>query len=112
MSYSQFCPIAKASEIIGEKWVIIILRELLVGTDTFTMLKNYIPQISPTLLSKRLVELEEDGIVKKIETGLKQPKYKYELTQAGRELGPIIFGLGEWGIKWTIGHLKKEDYDP
>ncbi len=112
MSYSQFCPIAKASEIIGEKWVIIILRELLVGTDTFSALKNYIPQISPTLLSKRLVELEDDGIVLKKETGLKQPKYKYLLTPAGQELGPIIFGLGEWGVKWTISHLKKEDYDP
>lgn len=112
MSYSQFCPISKASEIICEKWAIIILRELLVGIDTFNGLRNYIPLISPTLLSKRLSEFEDYGLLEKIETGVNKPKYRYQLTDAGKELGPIVMELGEWGNRWAVSNLKKQDYDP
>lgn len=112
MSYSQFCPIAKAAEVIGEKWSLVILRELAVGSDTFNTLRNYIPLITPAMLSKRLTEFEDAGIIEKLETGLAKPKYKYELTTAGRELTPILMQIGEWGNKWAVSKLNKLDYDP
>lgn len=112
MSYAQFCPIAKAAEVISEKWSIVILRELIVGTDTFSGLRNFIPLISPTLLSRRLVEFEDAGILKKVETGHAKPKYSYKLTPAGEELKPVIFSLGEWGNRWAVSNLNKKDYDP
>lgn len=112
MTYSQFCPIAKASEIICEKWALIVLRELFVGTDTFNGLRNYIPLISPSMLSKRLQEFEDNGILNKIETNLAKPKYRYQLTQAGKELGPVLLGIGDWGNRWAVSTLKEGDYDP
>lgn len=111
-SYAQFCPIAKAAEIIGEKWSLVILRELVVGTDTFSSLRNYIPLISPTLLSRRLIEFEDAGVIQKLETGLAKPKFRYVLTEAGKELAPILMQIGEWGNKWAVSRLNPKDYDP
>lgn len=110
--YGQFCPIAKAAEVVAEKWSIIIIREILAGSNTFNALRNGIPLISPTLLSKRLVELEHAQIIEKVKTGKKTPKYQYLPNAAASELGPILMQLGEWGNKWLLSKLEKEDYDP
>ncbi len=110
--YGQFCPIAKAAEIVAEKWSIIIIREVLSGSKTFNALRNGIPLISPTLLSKRLVELEDAQIIKKVETGKLKPKYHYLPDEAALDLGPILMKLGDWGNKWAVSKLQKEDYDP
>ncbi len=110
--YGQFCPVAKAAEVLSERWSMIIIRELLVGVTTFNDLKKGVPLISPTLLSERLRSLERLGMVIKKKTGLPKPKYSYNLTEAGGELGPIIMAIGEWGNKWLMSGLKKEDYDP
>lgn len=110
MKYSQFCPIAKASEIIGEKWTILIVRELLMGSTRFNGLQRGLGLISPTLLSKRLVMLEDQGLIyrKKIPG---QRSYEYLPTDSCKELLPILLSLGNWGMRWTQSNLTEADYD-
>ena len=111
MEYGQFCPIAKASEIIGEKWTILIIRELLMGATRFNELQRGLSLISPTILTKRLNFLVEDGLVikKKIPAQL---GYEYFPTQSCKELLPVIKLLGDWGMRWARNNMNDDDYDP
>lgn len=110
MEYGQFCPIAKASEIIGEKWTVLIIRELIMGSTRFNELQRGLSLISPTILTKRLTSLAEHGlIVRKKITG--QQGYEYHPTQSCKELLPTIKSLGEWGMRWARDHMTEEDYD-
>ena len=97
-TYGQFCSIAKALEIVGERWTPLIMRELICGGSRFNEIHRGVPRISPSLLSKRLNFLEQAGIVKRVEeTG------GYQLTPAGWELKPVIEMLGVWGQRWVRG---------
>jgi DNA-binding HxlR family transcriptional regulator len=108
--YGQFCPVAKATEVIGEKWTLLILRELLLGTCRFNDFQRAIARISPTLLTKRLKQLEERGIiVRKKVSG--QKGYEYRLTAAGKELSPLIEHLAVWGMRWARGQLTDDELD-
>jgi DNA-binding HxlR family transcriptional regulator len=108
--YGQFCPVAKASDIIGERWTVLILRELLLGTTRYNELLRGLARISPTLLSKRLKTLEEKGlIVRKRPSG--QKSHEYYLTACGRELEPIIEHLAIWGMRWARGQLADSELD-
>ena len=110
MEYGQFCPIAKASEIIGEKWTILIIRELLMGATRFNVFQRGLGLISPTILTKRLNSLVEDGLaVKKKIPGLQG--YEYFPTEACKELLPVIKSLGDWGMRWARNHMQEDDYD-
>lgn len=98
--FGQFCPVAIASEVVGERWTPIILRELLAGADQFNALHRGIPRISRPLLAKRLRQLEKAGVISA------QPLpgargYRYALTDAGKELRGVIDALGTWGQRWT-----------
>ena len=108
--YGQFCPIAKATELIGEKWTLLVLRELLLGTTRFNDFQRAMSRMSPTLLAKRLRHLEQCGIIirKKISG---QKGYEYRLTAAGKELGPLIEVLAVWGMRWTRGQLTDDELD-
>jgi DNA-binding HxlR family transcriptional regulator len=108
--YGQFCPIAKAAEVLGERWTILIIRELLLGSNRFSDLQRALAQISPTLLTKRLKQLEECGLVirKKLPG---QQRNEYHLTAAGRELRPVVMGLGKWGMKWARGQMNDDELD-
>lgn len=110
MDYGQFCPIAKATEILGEKWTLLIVRELLMGGRRYSELQRGLSQISPTMLSKRLDSLEQYGLVlkKKIPN---QKGYEYYPTRSCSELLPIIQSLGEWGMRWAKSNLTERDYD-
>jgi DNA-binding HxlR family transcriptional regulator len=109
-SYGQFCPVAKAGDIIGERWTVLILRELLLGTTRFNDLQRGLSRISPTLLSRRLKGLEQKGlIVRKRSPG--QERYEYQLTACGRELGPIIEHLAVWGMRWARGQMTDDELD-
>lgn len=110
MEYGQFCPIAKANEIIGEKWTILVVRELLMGGTRFSELQRGLSMISPTMLSKRLDTLENHGLVmkKKIPN---QKGYEYYPTKSCSELLPIIKTLGDWGMRWARENLTEKDYD-
>ena len=108
--YGQFCPVAKATEVIGEKWTLLVLRELLLGTTRFNDFQRALARMSPTLLAKRLRTLEDCGIViRKRLSG--QRGYEYRLTAAGRELGPLIEVLAVWGMRWARGQLTDEELD-
>ncbi len=108
--YGQFCPIAKATELIGEKWTLLVLRELLLGTTRFNDFQRAMSRMSPTLLAKRLRYLEQCGIIirKKISG---QRGYEYRLTAAGKELGPLIEILAVWGMRWTRSQLTDDELD-
>ena len=107
-SYYQFCPVSKAMELLDERWTLLVLRELLVGSEHFNDLRRGLPRMSPSLLSKRLGQLVRAGIVDKRND---EGEVRYLLTSAGRELRPIVEALGAWGTRW-IGELGDEDLDP
>ncbi len=110
MEYGQFCPVAKATEIIGEKWTLLIIRELLMGGSRFNELQRGLSLISPTILSRRLDTLSEHGlVVKKKIPG--QRGYEYFPTDSCQELLPIIRNLGNWGMRWARSNLTEKDYD-
>lgn len=105
MDYGQFCPIAKAAEVLGEKWTILILRELQYGSTHFIDFQRAISGISPTMLTKRLRELEENGLLSK-------DAHEYRLTRSGIELAPLLRQYAIWGMRWARGNkLDKEDLD-
>jgi DNA-binding HxlR family transcriptional regulator len=107
-SYGQFCPVAKAMELLDERWTMLVMRELLAGSRHFNELRRGVPRMSPSLLSKRLTTLIRAGLVERFETG---NRVSYVPTAAGRELQPIVDALGAWGTRW-IPQLGEEDFDP
>ena len=110
VDYGQFCPVAKASELIGERWTILIIRELVLGTHRFSDFQRALSRVSPALLTKRLNGLEKAGIiVKKAQQGRRG--YQYFLTPAGRQLSPIIEHLATWGMRWARGQLTDSELD-
>lgn len=108
--YGQFCPVAKTAELIGEKWTLLILRELLLGTTRFNDFQRAMSRMSPTLLTKRLRQLEDGGIILRKKLS-KQKGYEYRLTAAGKELSPLIEVLAVWGMRWTRGQLSDDELD-
>ncbi|MCZ2109456.1 MAG: helix-turn-helix transcriptional regulator [Dehalococcoidia bacterium] len=95
----QYCPVAMAIEVVADRWALLILRELIVGAHTFGEIHSGIPHISRTLLSERLKQLAGNGLLQRREDQPGRPKYW--LTPAGEDLQDIIFGLGEWAIRWA-----------
>ena len=107
-SYGQFCPVAKAMELLDERWTLLLVRELLCGSEHFNDLRRGLPRMSPTLLSQRLQHLARAGVVeRRDENGV----VRYLLTPAGEELRPVVEALGSWGVRW-VGELGDEDLDP
>jgi DNA-binding HxlR family transcriptional regulator len=106
--YGQFCPVAKAMELLDERWTMLVLRELLEGSRSFNALRRGLPRMSPALLSTRLQSLARAGVIDRHEDG---SRISYTLTAAGRELRPIVEAVGQWGIRW-IPDLGDEDLDP
>ncbi len=110
IEYGQFCPIAKANEILGEKWTILVVRELLMGGSRFNELQRGLPLISPTLLSKRLDSLVAQGLVHRRKIA-GQRGHEYHPTRACRDLLPLVVAMGEWGMKYARSNLTERDYD-
>lgn len=110
MPYLQFCPLAKASELLCEKWTLLIIRELLMGGKRFNDFQRGMSHISPTMLTKRLNELTENGLVirRKIPD---QRGYEYFLTESGKELAPLVQQIGEWGMRWTRNQISDAELD-
>jgi DNA-binding HxlR family transcriptional regulator len=106
--YGQFCPVAKAMELLDERWTLLVVRELLLGSRHFNDLRRGVPKMSPALLSKRLKSLTRAGVVERTEI---DGRTTYSLTQCGQELGTVVDALGTWGVRW-IGELGDEDLDP
>jgi DNA-binding HxlR family transcriptional regulator len=107
-SYYQFCPVSKAMELLDERWTILVVRELLIGSERFNDLRRGLPRMSPTLLSRRLQQLENAGLVDRRVDG---KDVRYRLTDAGRELEPVVAAVGAWGARW-VAELADQDLDP
>jgi DNA-binding HxlR family transcriptional regulator len=108
-TYGQYCPIARSSELLGERWTMIVLRNILVGLQTFNEIADGAPGLSRGLLSKRLRELERAGIIE-IRPKPGGQGSTYEPTQAGRELSELMLVLERWGRRWV--ELKPEHAHP
>jgi DNA-binding HxlR family transcriptional regulator len=110
-SYGQFCPVAMAAEIVCSRWTALVVRELLCGSTRFNDIRRGVPLMSPSLLSKRLKELEEAGVISAVPTG--QPGVvEYKLTAAGEDLRPVVMSLGAWGQRWVESSLSLKNLDP
>lgn len=110
--YGQFCPVAKASEVIAERWTPLILRELLSGTRRFNDLQRGVPLMSRSLLAKRLRELEDAGVIEQRPSRSDRRASEYHLTRAGEELRSVIESLGVWGQRWVVKDVEEDDLDP
>ena len=105
-SYGQYCGVTTAVELIGERWALLIVRDLLVGPRRYTDLKQGLPKIPTNILSTRLKELQEGGVVRRVP--LLHCGLVYELTPYGRELEPIVLALGRWGFR-QMGEPQPDD---
>jgi len=108
--YGQYCPIAKALELLAERWTLLIVRELLAGSQHFNDLRRGVPLVAPSVMSQRLKLLTDHGIV------VREPEptgrgYEYHLTAAGEELRPLIVHLGTWGQRWSRSKMTEDDLD-
>lgn len=103
--YGQYCPISRAIEVLGERWTVLIVRDLLCGTTRFNDLARGLPGLSRTLLAKRLRQLEQAEIVERLDG-------EYHLTPAGQDLRGVVFGLGEWAARWQFGDPRESELDP
>jgi len=111
-SYKQFCPVAMAAEVLCTRWTVVLLRELVAGSTRFNDLRRGVPRMSPALLSKRLKDLEEAGIVVRVASRTEPGVLEYRLTPAGRELEGVIMAIGKWGQHWVEAQLSLENLDP
>jgi len=111
-SYNQFCPVAMAAEILGSRWTLVLLREMVVGSSRFNELRRGVPRMSPALLSKRLKDLESAGILARRPAKGEPGTFEYQLTDAGRELKPVIEAIGCWGQRWVETEASLENLDP
>jgi DNA-binding HxlR family transcriptional regulator len=109
--YGQYCPIAMATEILGDRWTLLIVRDLLTGVSHFNDLERGLPGISRGLLSNRLRRLQNAGVLEKHSHG-KGRKTEYTLTPAGRELQSVVNALLVWGARWAFDEPTDEQLDP
>jgi DNA-binding HxlR family transcriptional regulator len=107
-SYGQFCSMARALDLLGERWTLLVVRELLCGSRRFGEIQRGIPRISRTMLSARMRELAEAGAIERLD-GAGGPEYR--LTPAGLELAGVVRELGTWGQRWLPRELRSTELD-
>lgn len=110
-SYKQFCPVAMAAEVLCTRWTIVLLREILAGSTRFNDFRRGVPRMSPALLSQRLKELEQAGVIARVASRDEPGVFEYHLTRSGRELQPIVEAFGVWGQRWVRSDLSLEHLD-
>jgi len=103
--YAQYCPVVRAVEVLGDRWTLLIVRDMLVGATRFNELSRGLPGLSRALLSRRLRQLQHAGLVRRTGDG-------YQLTEAGRDLRPLVFGLADWGARYAFGDPRPDELDP
>jgi DNA-binding HxlR family transcriptional regulator len=104
-TYAQYCPIVRAVEVLGDRWTLLIVRDMLVGASRFNEIARGLPGLSRALLSRRLRQLQNAGLVVRTADG-------YTLTRAGQDLRPLVFGLADWGARYAFGNPRPEELDP
>ena len=111
-SYNQYCAVARAMDIVGERWTLLIVRELLPGPKRFKDLLEGLPGIGTNLLTARLKDLEGYGVVCRATLPPPAASRVYELTDLGRSLEPVVIGLARWGLEFLDASRKEEDRQP
>ncbi|SEN41194.1 winged helix-turn-helix transcriptional regulator [Nonomuraea pusilla] len=108
-TYNQFCATARTLDLVGERWTLLIVRELLTGPKRFTDFQHSLRGLGTGLLAARLKHLEREGLVRR--TTLPPPARTpaYALTEAGAELGPAVLALARWGMKWAMGERRADE---
>ncbi len=112
LHYPQFCALARAAELIGERWTLLIIRELLLGPKRFGDLLDHLDGMSPTLLASRLTELIESNVVRKVALPRPVNAAVYELTETGREIQPAIRELIRWGGRFLFPPVPGDTFEP
>jgi DNA-binding HxlR family transcriptional regulator len=110
--YKQFCPVAMAAEVLCTRWTMVLMRELVAGTTRFNDLRRGVPKMSPALLSTRLKELEVAGVVERRPLRSEKGAFECHLTEAGKDLRPVVEAVGMWGQKWVESSLSLKNLDP
>ena len=110
--YKQFCPVAMASELLCTRWTMVLLRELIAGSTRFNDLRRGVPKMSPTLLSQRLKELEAAGVIERRALKSEKGVFEYRMTEAGKDLRPVVEAMGFWGQKWVEARRSLKNLDP
>ncbi len=110
--YQQFCPVAMAAELLCNRWTMVLMRELIAGSTRFNDLRRGVPKMSPTLLSQRLKELELAGVVERRAVAGEKGLFEYLLTEAGRDLKPVVEAMGFWGQRWVEARQSLKNLDP
>jgi DNA-binding HxlR family transcriptional regulator len=100
--YNQYCPVSKATEVLGDRWTLLIVRELILGSHRFNEIERGLPGISRSLLAARLRDLERSGVVERL-PGPQSKVAEYHLSDAGRDVRKVIEALGAWGVRWAFG---------
>jgi DNA-binding HxlR family transcriptional regulator len=111
-SYGQYCPVAQALDILGDRWTLLIIRDMLTGTRHFNDLERGLPGISKPLLAQRLRQLQAAGVIEKQSRSSGRRTTEYRLTQAGEELHQVINALLWWGAAWAFSDPSPDDLDP
>jgi len=109
-SHNQYCPVAKAHEILGDRWTMLIVRELVAGLERFNDIARGLPGIPRSLLVDRLRRLETVGVIERTDDGPRRSRYR--LTDAGRELEAVVVAMGAWASKWAFGLPDEDELDP
>jgi DNA-binding HxlR family transcriptional regulator len=109
--YGQYCPVARAAEILGDRWTLLIIRDLLCGVHHFNELERGLPGISRALLAERLRRLQQVGVVERKDLPDRH-RTSYQLTRAGLELQETLNSLTQWGAKWAFGEPEPAELDP
>jgi DNA-binding HxlR family transcriptional regulator len=109
-SHGQYCPVAKSSEILGDRWTLLIVREMLGGARGFNELQRGLPGISRSVLTDRMRSLERAEVVER-RTGPQGRTLAYRLTPAGLDLEPVVQAIGEWGVTWSFTDPRPEELD-
>ena len=108
--YNQYCPVARASEILADRWTPLIVREVILGSHRFNEIERGLPGISRSLLASRLRDLEGAGVLERL-PGAHPKLMEYHLSDAGRDLKPVVEALGAWGVRWAFGEPRPEELD-
>lgn len=104
-TYGQYCPVVRAVEVLGDRWTLLIVRDMLVGARRFNEIARGLPGLSRALLSRRLRQLQHAGLIMRADDG-------YTLTRAGEDLRPLVFGLADWGARHAFGAPRPDELDP
>jgi Predicted transcriptional regulators len=108
--YQQYCPVARALEILADRWTLLIVREVFLGSHRFNDIERGLPGISRSLLASRLRDLEQSGIIERLPS-TRSNVAEYHFSDAGRALKPVIEALGGWGVRWAFDDPKPEELD-